>query len=102
MNNPSAKTKAILAYLTFIGLLIAYFMNKDKKDDFATWHIKNMFGLVLLLFISIALQAYAIGFYVYWTAFCLWIFCLVMAALNQKKGIPFLSEKFQNWFTFLE
>ena len=55
MRNPSGKTKAIIAYLTFVGLLIAYFMNKDDRHEFATWHIKNMFGLVILLFIAVCL-----------------------------------------------
>ena len=48
--------RAILAYITFIGLIIAYVLNRDKQDKFVTYHIKNMFGLVLLLFISQLLQ----------------------------------------------
>ncbi|GAB5399310.1 MAG: hypothetical protein Aureis2KO_08950 [Aureisphaera sp.] len=102
MNDMSPHTKAIIAYCTFIGLLIAYFLNKDNKDEFASWHIKNMFGLVLLLFASVALQSYAVGFYIYWTSTCLWLFCFLMAIFKQKKGIPFLSEKFQTWFRFLD
>jgi len=101
MRNPSGKTKAIIAYLTFVGLLIAYFMNKDDRHEFATWHIKNMFGLVVLLFIAVAFQNYAFGAYIYWTAVLLWAISLVSALLNKKQGIPFLSEKFQSWFTFL-
>ncbi len=102
MNNVSTHTKAIIAYCTFLGTIIAYFLNKDDKDEFTTWHIKNMFGLLILLFTSIALQSYTIGFYIYWSAMCLWIFCFLMAILKQKKGIPYLSEKFQTWFTFLD
>lgn len=101
MRNPSGKTKAIIAYLTFVGLLIAYFMNKDDRHEFATWHIKNMFGLVILLFFAVALQNYAFGVYIYWTSVLLWAISLVFALLNKKQGIPFLSEKFQAWFTFL-
>lgn len=102
MANPPGKTKAIIAYLTFIGLLIAYFINKDNRHEFATWHIKNMFGLLILLFVAVALQNYAMGFYIYWTSVVLWIISLIMALLNQKRGIPLLSEKFQTWFTFLD
>ncbi|MDC8003972.1 hypothetical protein POV27_07900 [Aureisphaera galaxeae] len=102
MNNISGHTKAIIAYCTFIGMIIAYFLNKDDKHEFATWHIKNMFGLVILLFASVALQGYEFGFYVYWTAVCLWLFCFLMAIFKQKVGIPFLSEKFQSWFRFLD
>ena len=42
-------------------------MNRDDKHEFATWHIKNMFGLVIILFVSVAFQNYEIGVYIYWT-----------------------------------
>ncbi|TDI69284.1 MAG: hypothetical protein E2O86_05750 [Bacteroidetes bacterium] len=102
MASPPGKTMAVVAYLTFIGMLIAYFINKDNRHEFATWHIKNMFGLLILLFVAVALQSYAIGFYIYWTSVVLWIISLIMALFNQKRGIPFLSDKFQTWFTFLD
>lgn len=33
------KTIAIISYITLIGTLIAYFMNNDKKNEFAKFHI---------------------------------------------------------------
>jgi hypothetical protein len=102
MNSPSGKTKAIIAYLTFVGTLIAYFMNRDDKHEFATWHIKNMFGLIILLAFSVGMQNYAVGIYIYGTSVALWLISLIMAINNKQKGIPFLSEKFQTWFTFLD
>ena len=39
------KNIAIIAYITIIGLIIAYVMNNDKKDAFATYHIKQSLGL---------------------------------------------------------
>ena len=102
MEAPSGKTKAIVAYLTFVGMLIAYFMNRDNKHEFATWHIKNMFGLVILLAFAVGMQNYAVGIYIYFTTVALWLISLVMAISNRKQAIPFLSEKFQEWFTFLD
>ncbi|MCW8981345.1 hypothetical protein [Altibacter sp.] len=102
MSTTPGKNKAVIAYITFIGMLIAISMNRDEKHEFATWHIKNMFGLVILLFVAVALQNYPIGIYVYWLSVALWLFCLVMALTNRKMGIPWLSEKFQSWFTFLD
>lgn len=104
-DKPAGKNKAIIAYITFVGLLIAYFMNRDEPHPFATWHIKNMFGLTLLLIISQVTQAYIyllFGEILWIIAFFSWIYCLVMAVLNKKKGIPYFSEKFQEWFTFLQ
>jgi hypothetical protein len=34
--------------------------------------------------------------------FCFWIYALLMALLNQKRGIPYLSNAFQRWFKFLD
>jgi len=105
MNQKSKSVKinyGVLAYLTFIGLIVAYHLNRQQKDPNTTWHIKNMFGLVLGLFAAVWLQNFPIGFYIYWTVVCLWMFCLLMAILKQNKGIPFLSEAFQRWFKFLD
>jgi len=37
------KTIAIISYLTLIGLLIAFIMNNDKKNEFAKFHIGQSF-----------------------------------------------------------
>ena len=105
MENLSAKTKAIIAYMTFVGTLIAFFINKDNKHEFTTWHIKNMFGLLLLLIVSQVTQAYVdllFGEILWLIAFVLWFFSLIMAILNKKQAIPYFSDKFQEWFTFLD
>lgn len=101
---PAGKIHAVVAYLTFLGWIIAYFLNRDAKNKFATYHIKNMFGLLLILFVAQIMQTQHLLFgEVLWLlAFVLWVISLVMALTNKQKGIPFLSEKFQQWFTFLE
>lgn len=98
---PQGKHIALIAYITFVGLIIAYFLNKEDKNPFGQWHIKNMFGLVVLLFASVTLQEYSVGFYLYWTTVLLWIVSFLMALNNKQKAIPYLSEKFQVWFSFL-
>lgn len=101
---PAGKAKAIIAYITFIGLFIAISMNKDKPDPFATFHIKNMFGLLLLLICAMVIQ-YNInllaGDIIYWITVALWSYSLVMASTNKMLGVPFFAKKFQTWFTFL-
>ncbi len=102
---PAGKKKAVIAYITFVGFFIALSMNKDKPEPFATWHIKNMFGLLLLLLIAVVSQFHInllVGDIIYWITVALWAFSLVMVITNKKEGIPFLSKKFQTWFTFLE
>jgi hypothetical protein len=101
-HNSGPNFHRIITYLTFIGLIIAYQLNKEYKDPRTTWHIKNMFGLLLGLFAAVWLQDYPIGFYVYWTVVCLWLYSLIMVILDQNRGIPFLSNAFQRWFKFLD
>tara|TARA_B100000795_G_scaffold104061_1_gene76757 strand:- start:28957 stop:29283 length:327 start_codon:yes stop_codon:yes gene_type:complete len=101
---PEGKNKAVIAYITFVGMFIAYTMNREEKHAFATAHIKNMCGLVFGLLIAQTTQAYIypeLGDILWWAAFSLWVYSLVAVLQNKEPNIPFLSEKFQEWFTFL-
>lgn len=102
--SPLGKSTALIAYAPFVGFIIAFFINKEENYAFATWHIKNMFGLFLLFLISLVVQAQinVVAGDVLWLLCCvLWLYSWAMAFYNQRKGIPFLSEKFQEWFKFL-
>lgn len=101
---PEGKINALIAYAPFVGFLIAYFINRDEKHEFATWHIKNMFGLSLCFMISLVVQSQIdlkTGDIMWLSCVVIWLYCWAMAFFNRKTGIPFLSKKFQEWFTFL-
>ncbi len=103
-NSPAGKSTALIAYAPFVGFIIAYFINRYEENEFPRWHIKNMFGLTLLFIISLVIQSQVnvkIGDISWFVCVLIWLFCWAMAFFNKKKGIPFLSEKFQEWFTFL-
>ncbi|WP_214114116.1 hypothetical protein [Aequorivita echinoideorum] len=103
-NAPAGKREAVIAYAPFVGFFIAFFMNSEKKHPFATWHIKNMFGIFLMFMVSVVIQSqinYLIGDILWTVVLLIWLFCWLMAILNKRGGIPLLSEKFQEWFTFL-
>ena len=38
------KTMAIISYFWWIGLIIAFIMNNNKKNTFASFHIRQMIG----------------------------------------------------------
>ena len=103
---PPGKTKAVVAYLTFVGLLIAITMNKDERHEFALWHIKNMFGICLIFFVSFVMsyQEYLliVGSVFFYGSMIFWLYSFIMAIANKTAGIPYLSDKFQKWFTFLD
>ncbi|HLW31909.1 MAG TPA: hypothetical protein VKX40_06585 [Aequorivita sp.] len=103
--SPPGKSTALIAYTPFVGFLIAYFINKDENHAFATWHIKNMFGLFLMFVVAMVVQSQIdimAGDILWLICVGLWLFSFAMAFLNKENGIPILSEKFQNWFTFLD
>ena len=96
------KTIAIIAYLWWIGLIIAFILNNDKRNSFATFHIRQMIGLSLL---SLA-NYFVIREYVNsWGAsvvdlllFVLWLVGFIGALQGEEKKIPLLGDQFQDWF----
>ncbi len=94
---------ATIAYLTFIGLIIAYVMNKDKKEAFASFHIRQSLGLALTgLAVGILSIIPILGWIIYIVGIIallyLWIMGL-MNAINKKQiPVPFIGEKFTEWF----
>ncbi len=97
----AGKTIAIISYITIIGTIIAYFMNNDKKNPFAAFHIRQMIGLGLLSL----LNSFLIAKYSSYAAtglgialFVLWIIGFIGAVQGQEKKIPLLGDLFQDWF----
>lgn len=103
MSSSNGKTTAIVAYLTIIGTIIAYFMNLDPKDSFASFHIRQAFGLHITFYLLGALMGmfnngFIVGaFYVFF--FVLWVYGLVAAIQGETKEIPILGPLFQKWFS---
>ncbi|MEE9363504.1 MAG: hypothetical protein V3U92_12980 [Cellulophaga sp.] len=97
------KTIAIIAYLTIIGLVIAFVMNKDKKNEFAIYHIQQSIGLAIL---AIALSiigivpilGWLISFLGFFLLLYLWVSGLVNAVNSKEKPLPILGKKFEEWF----
>ncbi|HET8839489.1 MAG TPA: hypothetical protein VFM82_10905 [Flavobacteriaceae bacterium] len=101
------KTAAIIAYITFVGAIIAFFMNQDSKNQFAAFHIRQAIGIHLLYFLFVVLvsgfNSWMISGAFYLVVFVLWIYGFIGAVRGEKVLIPFFGEYFQKWFkTFTE
>lgn len=99
----SGKTIGIIAYLTLIGFVIAFVLNKDKNYPFATYHIKQALGLMLCglaIFIvgMVPILGWIISFLGSICLLILWIMGLLNAINNKVKPIPVLGTKFEEWF----
>jgi len=99
------KTYAIVAYITMFGVLIAFFMNNEKRNEFTYFHIRQALGL-WLLFIALG---YVIGSfdslmvtYSWWIFFSvLFVYGMFGAVSGKANKIPLLGDLFQNLFKSL-
>ena len=100
------KTIAIISYVTLIGLIIAIVMNNDKKNSFASYHIRQSIGIIVL-YILLGIFFYILAFIVYIPflstilyigVFVLWILGILAAVQGETKPVPLVGEKFQEWF----
>lgn len=97
------KTIAIIAYITLIGLIVAFVMNNEKKNSFATFHIRQSLGLgltmlILMMINIIPLLGWLISFVGSVVIFVMWIMGLISALNGEKKPVFLLGDKFQEWF----
>ena len=97
------KTIGILAYLTPIGWLIAYVLNSGNRSDYASFHIRQMLGLVIG---SIGLRLLAklsifggpfigIGFV---ALFAFWVIGFIGAVQGEERTVPVIGDSVQEWF----
>ncbi len=96
------KTLAVISYITFIGTLIAFVLNQNKKNPFAAFHIRQAIGLVLLSFVIGFLNRYINFAGLHWLlnagVFVLFILGIINAAQGEEKPLPLVGEYFQEWF----
>lgn len=97
------KNIALIAYITIIGLIIAFVMNNEKKDEFARFHIRQSLGLALTgLALGIIGMIPILGWLVYivgiFILLYMWIVGLMNAINSKEKTVPFLGDKYAEWF----
>ncbi len=97
------KSIAIISYLTFIGLIIAFIMNNDKKNAFAAFHIRQVIGLCVTgIALSIVGAIPILGWLVSLVGSILIIVMWIMGILNavnkKAKPLPVLGKYYAEWF----
>ncbi|MGB6268447.1 MAG: hypothetical protein WBF67_05495 [Olleya sp.] len=102
------RKNAIISYITFFGIIIAYFSNNedDKKSEFANFHIRQSLGLwlgfiVVNLSITKNFDIFMLRSAVYIFFFTLIIFGLSNAIGRKSKPVPFIGPLFQKLFSGL-
>jgi len=96
------KSNAIISYLTIFGTIIAYFLNNEKKNEFASFHIRQALGLWLTFFAL----GYIVGIFDswfmtlgFWMFFgILFIYGFINALAGKAQAVPLVGELFQRLF----
>lgn len=96
----------IIAYLTIIGLIIAFVSNQNNKNEFVTYHIKQSLGIAVT---GLALGIIGLIPFIGWIVsilgtlaiIVLWIMGLMNAINNKEKPVPLLGKKYEEWFANL-
>lgn len=101
-NVADGKTIAIISYITVIGLIIAFVLNNEKKNRFASYHIRQSLGIALTgLLLSLINIIPILGWIVSIVGGVILFIMLIqglLAALNgQEKPVFLLGEKYQEW-----
>ncbi|WP_299394641.1 YtxH domain-containing protein [uncultured Gelidibacter sp.] len=93
------KNIALIAHLTLIGWIVALVMNNNTKNEFGSFYVRQVLGLMLcgivLSFVPF------VGWILNLAVFVLWIMSLIGAVNGEKKLTPVVGEYFQDWFKSL-
>lgn len=97
------KTIGILAYLTPIGWLIAYVLNSSNRSEYASFHIRQMLGLViasmaLRLLAKLAIFGGTVFFVGFIAIFAFWVIGFIGAIQGEERVVPVVGDSFQQWF----
>ena len=93
------KNVAVIAHLTIIGWIVAIIMNSNPKNEFASFYIRQMLGLMICGFILNLIPN--IGWILSLGIFILWIVSLIGALNGEEKLTPGIGQYFQDWFKSL-
>ena len=98
-----AKTKAIISHLFVIGWVIAVVLNTNRKEEYASYYIKQNLGIIILAIALRILNVIPVFGPVLWVlggllVFVFWLLSFMWSIQGEMKPIPLLGDKFQDWF----
>lgn len=101
------KSIAVIAYITLIGLIIAFVQNGEKKNSFAAFHIRQSLGLMctgfaLSLINIIPFLGWVISILGMFVLIILWISGLMSAVNGKEKPMPIMGNLYQKWFAGIQ
>jgi uncharacterized membrane protein len=93
------KAKAIISHLTIIGWVVALVFNEREKDPFASFYIRQMLGMYLILLIANIIPI--VNVIVSIVVFAFWLISLINAVDDKFYKFPWVGDYFQDIFKTL-
>lgn len=97
------KTAAIVAYLTIIGTIIAYFINNDSKNPFGSFHIRQALGIHITFYLLGIIVSWFDSWFIsapfYLFIIVLWGYGILAAIQEERNEVPLLGRYYQKWFS---
>lgn len=90
------KNIALIAHITLIGWIVALVMNSNSKNEFGSFYIRQMLGLMIIALVLSFIPF--VGWILNLGMLVLWILSLMGALSGEKKLTPIVGEYFQDWF----
>src|SRR5690606_13262310 len=98
-----AKTKAIVSHLFVIGWIIAFIVNSSKKEEMASFYIRQNLGFIIVWLALTILRVLPVVGPVIWAVggillFVGWLMSLIWSIQGEQRAVPWLGDQFQTWF----
>ena len=99
----NGKTYAIIAYITWIGWIVALILNSEKKFELAKFHLRQALLIMLALIacgivMVIPILGWLVGIVGYIALLIFWIMGFIAAINGEKKEVPIIGKLAQQWF----
>lgn len=97
------KSMGAIAYITVIGLIIAFVQNNEKKNLFTAFHIRQSLGIAVTGFALgiigvIPILGWIIIIFGSIGLLVLWVIGLMNALNGKMQPVPVLGAKYNEWF----
>lgn len=101
--NMNAKVKAIVSHIFLIGWVIAFVINLNDKEEYASFYIRQNLGIIIAgIAVGILGEFPIIGWLVSvfggLLVFIFWLMSLIWSISGEMKTVPWVGQYFQDWF----
>ncbi len=99
------KLAGTVAYLSIIGVIVAFFMNYDKKSEYVYFHIRQSIGVFATFFLISIFMGYfdsimiSAAFYI--SFFMLWSYGFITSLNSCMSPVPLLGKYYQKMFNMI-